>query len=61
MRLPMFTAETSLGGRPSAYKAKGAPATLIAPGTVRAQYFFCHGYFCCNEYGYCIYRGPVLF
>ena len=31
-----------------------------AGGAVRPQFFFCGGDYCCNEWGYCIYRGHVL-
>ncbi len=60
MRLPGFTAENSISGTRASYKAASAHANSAAGGTILAQFFFCHGNWCCDEWGYCIYRGHVL-
>lgn len=60
MRLPGFTAEESVGWRCASYKMASAPAGRVLGGVVQPQFFFCHGDYCCDEWGYCIYKGHVL-
>jgi hypothetical protein len=58
MRLPGFTAELSLGKTSQDYAARTIPASSEAG--VIPQYWYCHGNYCCDEYGNCIYKGPHL-
>jgi hypothetical protein len=60
MRLPRFTAEDSLGRMRANYEVASTHASPAVSGTVLAQFFRCHGNWCCDEFGYCIYRGRVL-
>jgi hypothetical protein len=60
MRLPGFTAEVSLDGNGAAYMWASTHASSAVGATVLPQFFFCHGNVCCNEWGYCIHKGPVL-
>jgi hypothetical protein len=58
MRLPGFAAESSLHEQTVTY-----PSEKIRPssaGTVLPQFFRCWGNYCCNEFGYCIYKGHVM-
>jgi len=61
MRLPGFTAEMSLDGSSASYELASTHVGMDVGGGVLPQHFFCHGSICCNEYGYCIHKGPVLF
>ena len=56
MRLPGFTAELSLGKTRQEYAGRTLPAS--SGGAVLPQYWHCYGNYCCDEYGYCIYKGP---
>ena len=60
MRLPGFSAEQSVRSNSETYQAADTYAVSIAGGAVRPQFFFCRGDYCCNEWGYCIYRGHVF-
>lgn len=60
MRLPGFTAENSVGTTSAGFQMSSTHVSGDARGSVVPQYFFCHGNVCCNEYGYCIHKGPVL-
>jgi hypothetical protein len=59
MRLPGFTAESSYYKTSEDYSGASAPPSLQA-GSVVPQHFFCHGNFCCDEWGNCIYKGKVF-
>ncbi len=59
MRLPGFTAESSLNRTREDYMSRIVRLSKES-GRVLAQFFFCRGNYCCNEWGYCIYRGRVL-
>jgi hypothetical protein len=59
MRLPGFTAEQSLSWRLAPYKTAGPHARPAKAGTVVPQWF-CHGNYCCDEWGNCIYKGRAL-
>lgn len=59
MKMPGFTAEAALKEKDTYYRMQGRD--IRASGALEPAFFFCHGYYCCDEYGYCIYRGPVLF
>ena len=58
MSIPGFTAEVALQRKDAAYQ--GVPWFLCGHGTVEPAFWTCRGNFCCNEWGYCIYRGHVL-
>jgi len=60
MRLPGFTAENSLSIVSASYEMASTHASADTDARVLPQYFYCHGNYCCNEYGYCIYKGHVL-
>jgi hypothetical protein len=60
MRLPGFTAEDSLPRTRASYKLPNGHTGLAVNGIVVPQLFTCHGNFCCDEWGYCIYKGHVL-
>lgn len=60
MRLPGFSAEQSLRSKSETYAAAVIRANWIAGGVIQPQFFFCRGDYCCDEYGYCIYKGHVL-
>lgn len=60
MHLPGFTAEVPLNRTPAAYQAASDYVRPDVGRSVLPQYFFCHGNYCCNEWGYCIYKGHVL-
>jgi len=60
MRLPGFTAEVSIDGESATYQVASTHASSVDDATVLPQFWFCHGNFCCNEWGYCIHKGHVL-
>jgi hypothetical protein len=60
MHLPGFTAEFSLSPSHTNYNSHIAYTGGPVEGIVLPQFFFCHGRVCCDEWGNCIYRGPVL-
>ncbi len=57
MRLPGFTAEVSLSGKRAAYKVATRPLGEVG---VLPQFWYCHGNYCCDEWGYCIRKGGFL-
>lgn len=57
MRLPGFTAERALQQKSDIYT--GVVVLADSEGIV-PQFWRCSGNYCCDEYGYCIYRGHVL-
>jgi hypothetical protein len=59
MRLPGFTAEVSLSPARTNYKAASAHMSRVVEGIVSPQ-IFCHGNWCCDEWGNCIYKGKLL-
>jgi len=59
MRLPGFIAEVSLSPTHTSYKAPSAHTSRLVEGIVLPQ-LFCHGNWCCDEWGNCTYKGPVL-
>jgi len=59
MRLPGFTAEQSLNWTHAPCGRGPTQASLSTAGSVVPQWF-CHGNFCCDEWGNCIYKGRVL-
>ena len=59
MRIPGFTADQSLSGIRVAYKIASTHANPPTDGAVVPQWF-CHGSFCCDEWGNCIYKGRAL-
>ena len=60
MRLPGFAAEDSLSSTRAGYKVVTTHASPVGDGTVLPQFFHCWGDYCCNEFGYCIYKGHLL-
>jgi hypothetical protein len=56
MRLPGFTAGLSLGKTSQDYEGRTIPASN-GSGVI-PQFWHCFGNYCCDEYGYCIYKGP---
>ncbi len=60
MRLPGFTADRSLRSTSECYNAARVAHTgRLVEGIVLPQ-LFCHGNWCCDEWGNCIYKGRVL-
>ncbi len=60
MRLPGFTAENALSWTCTSYVLGSTHVSAEIGGTVLPQFFFCHGNYCCDEWGNCFYKGPVL-
>lgn len=60
MRLPGFTAEASLRWKGADYRMADTHASWSVSGAVQPQFFTCRGNYCCDEWGYCIYKGHVL-
>jgi hypothetical protein len=58
MRLPGFTAEVALHKTGKLFNAVAIPAAAESQKAV--PQLFCHGNYCCDEYGNCIYKGRVL-
>jgi hypothetical protein len=59
MKVPGFTAEAALQANRHSYRM----SRILGPtagGSVAPAFFRCWGNYCCNEWGYCIYRGHVL-
>ena len=57
MRLPGFTAEATLGKTAMVYERAAIPDPAVEKSVIVPQFWFCHGRFCCDEYGNCIYVG----
>ncbi|GEM_PF-5179478 len=61
MSIPGFTAEVSMYTSAELYQGAGVqPHGAPQTGVVPQQSPICHGNWCCDEWGNCIYKGRVL-
>lgn len=58
MKVPGFTAEAALYTKRAIYRT--SCTDLLPGGAVEPAFFRCWGNVCCDEWGYCIYKGHVL-
>lgn len=58
MKIPGFTAEATLYTKKAIYWT--SYTDLLPGGVVEPAFFRCWGNVCCDEWGYCIYKGHVL-
>jgi hypothetical protein len=58
MRMPGFTADVALDKKEAYYRT--SRTGIQTSPSVEPAFWMCHGKFCCDEWGNCIYRGPAL-
>ncbi len=58
MKMPGFTAEVALEEKRANYRTLRTDIPTRA--VVEPAFFRCWGNVCCDEWGYCIYKGHVL-
>ncbi len=58
MKAPGFTAEATLYEKSANYRM--SRTDIQRGGAVEPAFWRCWGNYCCDEWGYCIYRGHVL-
>ena len=58
MRMPGFTADVTLEKSGTYYRT--LRTGVQTSGTVEPAFWSCHGNFCCDEWGDCIYKGHAF-